>query len=787
LEEDPKEVVPGEGHVKSHGQLSRLWREVQWLKQEILNKPVTTNATPGTDVRVANPALAHTEGVTLSELLSALLRSWWLIAGIVFLLFLGGLGHAWLAQPVYRADALLQVEKKAAGLGALADRAGVFEQEGDVSAEMALLKSRRVLGGVVDNLKLDIVARPLYFPLIGAAVARRSASGKEIADPWFDLSEYAWGGENIEIETFDVPTSYRGEMFTLVAGKNDGYQLLDPNGVWLADGVVGEPKKTYLADDEPLTLLVSNLRARPDTHFELIRKPRLKLIDTLKNSVTVKEKGEQSRWSQIGLFRISLEGPDREEIRAIINEIADIYVRQNLERKSAEAEKTLNFLEEQLAPIKQQMERAEAARNNYRLQQGSVDLRTETEVVLKRIVSIETQLSELKGNRQELLQKIKPRHPRIVALDAQIANLNGQFKTLESKVKSLPNTQQEILRLSRDVEVNTQLYTFLLKRAQELKVVKAGPVSNVSIVDYAVTPYEPVRPKKPFIIAVYLLLGLVVGVATVFLRNVLWGGVEDPDVVEKQLGLPVFTVVPHSAKQEKLFKRGQHKNVKVALAAADPTEPAIESLRALRTLLRFALGEAKNNVILITGPGPGVGKSFISINLAAVLASANNRVLIIEGDLRTGHLSNHIGMNNEAGLADLIADDVSIEQVIYETRIDKLSIIPAGARPPNPSELLLHARFASALEVISPQFDYVIIDSPPILAVTDAAIIGQFAGATLLVVKAGMHPLQEIEQSAKRLRQAGVNLCGVVFNDMRGFSFGYGRYYGHAPPGSFKS
>ncbi|MFQ5930269.1 MAG: polysaccharide biosynthesis tyrosine autokinase, partial [Acidobacteriota bacterium] len=760
--------------MTSQDKLGRLRREVEWLKREISKKPASTNAAPVTDVQVANPTAVGTEAVALSELLGTLVGSRWLIAGIVFLLFLGGLGHAWLARPVYRADALLQVEKTAERLGALADRADVFEEEGDVGGEMELLKSRRVLGGVVDNLRLDIVARPLYFPLVGAAVARRSASGEAVTDPWFDLGEYAWGGENIEIETLDVPASYRGETFTLVAGQNGGYQLLDPNGERLADGVVGEPNETYLADGEPLTLLVSNLRARAGTHFELIRRPRLALIDTLKSSVIVKDKGEQE---QSGLLQISLEGPDRKEIRAIINEIADIYVQQNLERKSAEAEKSLNFLEEQLAPIKQQMESTEAALNNYRLKQGSVDLPRETEVVLQRIVSIETQLAELNGNRQELLQKIKPRHPRIVALDAQIANLNGQLKTLESKVKRLPDTAQEIMRLSRDVEVNTQLYTFLLNRVQELKVVKAGPVSNVSIVDYAVMPYKPVWPKKPFLITVYLLLGLVVGVAAVFLRNALWGGVEDPDVVEKQLGLPVYAVVPHSAKQEKLFKWGQHKNVKVVLAAADPTEPAVESLRGLRTSLRFALGEAKNNVILITGPGPNVGKSFISINLAAVLASANNRVLLIEGDLRTGHLNNHIGMNSGAGLADLIADDISIDQVIHETRMDKLSIIPAGTRPPNPSELLLHERFASALDVISPQFDYVIIDSPPILAVTDAAIIGHFVGATLLVVKAGMHSLGEIEQSAKRLRQAGVNLCGVVFNDMKAFSFGYGRYY----------
>jgi tyrosine-protein kinase Etk/Wzc len=339
----------------------------------------------------------------------------------------------------------------------------------------------------------------------------------------------------------------------------------------------------------------------------------------------------------------------------------------------------------------------------------------------------------------------------------------------------LPTTQQELLSLIRDVEVNTQLYTSLLSTAQELRVVKAGTVGNVRIIDYAVTPTSPVKPSRSRIVLLSLLLGGFVGVATAFARKALQAGVDDPDLIERHVNIPVYATISHSRRQDRLIKNLEAEKIKRAILATDaPEDPAIESLRNLRTALHFGMLDVKNNCIMIAGPSPSVGKSFVSVNLAAVLASNDKKVLLIDGDLRRGHLHEYLGIEREHGLTEFISGEIPIGQVLHPTTVSGLTLIPTGTLPPNPAELLLHKRFTNCLSVLTPRYDHIIIDSPPILAVTDAAIIGQMVGGTLMVLKAGEHPMREIELSVKRLKQAEVNLRGILFNDIKASSSRYG-------------
>ena len=412
-----------------------------------------------------------------------------------------------------------------------------------------------------------------------------------------------------------------------------------------------------------------------------------------------------------------------------------------------------------------------------RLQQGSLDLPKEVEQILQRIVDIDGQLLQLKQKREELIQKFTPAHPTMVALDAQSARLNKEMDELNRQVKKLPNTEQQMVGLMRDAQVNTNLYTALLNRAQELQVVKAGTLGNVRIIDYAIPSITPISPKKTQVLTLALVLGLFLGVVAAFLRKSLRKGVEDPEQLEKQLGLPVYATIPHSKPQERLGRQVNARgNQNAVLAAHNPEDAAIESLRSLRTTLHFIQMDAKNNIMMINGPGPGVGKSFISINLGAVHASVGRRILLIDADLRKGMLHRYVGVDREPGLVELIGATATLEEVIRPTAIKGLDLITTGKLPPNPSELLLHERFANHLEKLSQDYNQIIIDCEPILAVTDAAIVGRLAGTTLLVLKAGIHPMREIEQSIKRLKQAGVNLRGLLFNDV---PFASKRYYSY--------
>ena len=334
----------------------------------------------------------------------------------------------------------------------------------------------------------------------------------------------------------------------------------------------------------------------------------------------------------------------------------------------------------------------------------------------------------------------------------------------------------------RSVKVNTELYTFLLNKSQELKVVEAGTVGNVRILDFAMLPYEPIKPKKALIILLGAVLGLFFAVVLVFVRKAMNQGVEDPNAVEKSTGLSVFASIPHSDLQERLHKKmrqSKGQSGDVLLTSVDHTDLAIESLRSLRTNLHFALLESDNNIVMLTGPAPGLGKSFVSANFGAILAAAGQKVLLIDGDMRKGHLHKYFSIQRNPGLSGAISGNVSLEDAVHETKVENLSVMPTGVLPPNPADLLMHERFGALLDDLSTRFDLILIDTPPVLAATDAVLIGRRAGVSFMLLRSGKHPMREIEQAIKHVDQAGISLSGCIFNDIMPKSSSYGGYQYH--------
>jgi tyrosine-protein kinase Etk/Wzc len=491
---------------------------------------------------------------------------------------------------------------------------------------------------------------------------------------------------------------------------------------------------------------------------------------------TVKERAKQS-----GIIEVTLKNSDSALLPVIVNEIVNGYVRQNVEHHSAEAEKTLKFLDTQLPALKMQMDNADAAFKAYRQSQGSADLALETQGVLASIVDLDKQTIMLQQQRDELRQQFTTEHPRIQSMDSQIARLKDKRAQLEGSVARLPATQQTALRLQRDLEVATKLYTDLLNSAQTLRISKAGTVGEARIIDAAQVESKPVSPKGGLIIVVSLILGLLLSVAIIWVIRSLRVMVEDPDKIENQIGLPVYATIPHSKTEVTLahdIKSGKSKGK--LLAIDHPEDDAVESLRSLRTTIHFALLDVDKGSLLITGPSPGIGKSFISKNLGVVLAQSGKRVAIVDADLRKGHIHREFGMQREIGVSEYVSGTSTLSEIIKPTPIQGLSIVTTGARPPNPSELLMHTHFSELLDQLGALFDILIVDAPPILAVSDAAIIGRLTGATIMVARAGKHPIREIEQAVKRLNQAGVQVKGFVFNDMdavrQRYRYGYHGY-----------
>ncbi|KAE9648758.1 polysaccharide biosynthesis tyrosine autokinase [Pseudomonas sp. PB103] len=723
------------------------------------------------------------DSIDLLGIFGSLIDQKWLIGALTGAFMVTGVAYAVLATPVYLANALVQVEPKKNDMLGFSDLNSMLGGQSPSVTEIGIIKSRAVIGKTVDDLRLDIDVTPNTFPVIGGFLARRyrGETDTSVAAPRFGLSSYAWGGERLEFARLNLPKELLGKKLTLVAGEQHRFQLFDDNDNLLADGVAGEAFAQDGVEGQ-----ISQLLANPGTRFEVVRNPRIVTIQGYQDALDISEQGKES-----GIIKLALASSDAAEAVKILNKIASLYVDQNVRRTSAEAAQSLAFLQSQLPQVKRDLAKASDALNAYQTHGKTVNISLETQSVLGQSVALETRISELKMQQAEMDRKFTKQHPAYRALMSQLGELVQQQKSLEGKVGDLPATQQELLNLTRDVEVASQIYTQLLNKSQELDIIRAGAVGNVRLIDTAdVDLTSPVKPKKALIVLIATFFGAFVGVALVLLRKSLSRGLEGPEAIE-QLGLPVYASIPYSAlQQEEDNKKGRARDgvdkPAYLLALRNPTDLSIESIRSLRTCLHFAGLDSTNNRIMISGPSPQVGKTFVSSNLAAVMALSGQRVVLIDADMRKGHLHKTLNTAITNGLSDLLVKRCSIDQAINKVEVDNLHFISRGQVPPNPSELLMHANFRDLLAELSERYDLVIIDTPPLLAVTDAAIVGREAGISLIVTRFGVNPAKEIELTIRRFAQNGIELKGAVFNgvEKRAASYygngGYGYSYEYA-------
>src|SRR5690554_634393 len=712
---------------------------------------------------------SNSDEIDLLALLGALIDNKGIIIACTFLFAVVGVAYALLSTPIYRANAMIQIEEKSSGVGSLLGDSELFPTTSAAVTEIELLKSRQVIGQAVDNLKLTIVAQPKLFPVIGAFMHRRyqPEPEKPVADAFMGFSSYAWGGEKLDIFQLEVPSSYLGEPLVLRAEESGGFTLLNEDGVTLMTGRVGEP-----IDSHGFKVQVQELVARPGTEFNVVKRGRLSTILGLQRSIGASEKGKDS-----GIVTVTLEHPKPPFAIAVLDEVSRLYVRQNVERRSAEAQQSLEFLTDQLPKVRRDLEQAENALNAYQASAGSVDITIETQSVLNQVVELEAAISELTLKREELQRRFTRDHPSYQALMSQLGQLESRRNRLLDEVGGVPETQQELLRFFFNDPATTEIYTQMLNKSQELDVMRAGTVGNVRIIDEAaVDTSAPVKPKKPLIVVLATLLGAMLGVAIALLRHALNRGVENPALIE-QIGLPVYASIPFSKDKEVLERRGKTQGSHL-LAATNPADLSIEALRSLRTSLHFAMMEAKNNILMISGPSPTVGKSFVSANLAAIIAQAGQKVVLVDGDMRKGYLHKLVDRPAEPGLSGLLVHTHTLADVVHKTEVERLHFIGRGQVPPNPSELLMHGNFQALLDQLSKMYDLVIVDTPPILAVTDAALVGRLAGTSRIVTRFGLNPIKEIELTLQRFRHNGIEIKGAIFNavEKKAAAYGYGNY-----------
>ena len=711
------------------------------------------------------PETTDEDEYDLVQLLSDILAGkYWIAAAVAVALVLGAVSVL-KTRPIYRAQAVLQLESRSGSLAlpaGMSDMLGGGSGDNGAEAEMEIMKSRMVMAQAVRALDQQAYAYPRPLPFLGLIPAQL-----QLPDPGFDLLRpYQWGDEAIELGEISVPQDWLGEAMLLTITGPISYRIDLPDGA----SAPGALRARLALPDQGFSLVVDELKGPIGREFYVGRKTMPSAVNDLLRNFSVEEFPRRS-----SILRMKFSGPDPKRAEAALDAIAQSYVGQNIARSAAEVQSSLTFIEEQLPIAKQKVSQAQDALNAYRQEQQSVDVDFETRTLLVQATEIEAQLSALALQEEDLKKRYTINHPTYQALLQNRLSMEAQLDDVRKSTLSLPETQKEIFNLSRDLQVSQDVYVQLLGREQELRVVRASSVGSARIIDTAFSNGYRTAPLTKRIMTLYLIAGFGVGVGIVLLRRLRRHGIRDAQEIEK-VGLPVFATVSHTPGAVNLHKR---KGWLPIMAITEPDDMVVEALRSLRTSLHFGMLDAKTNTILLTSAAPGAGKSFTAVNLAAVAAQAGQKVCIVDADLRKGYLRRYFHVEKGTpGLADFLAKKKTLDEVLIQGPIEGLSLISSGRYPPNPSELLMRAEFENLLLTLNEQFDLIIVDSPPVLAVTDPVVIGRFTGTTIIIARHMETMLGEVEAVRRMFEIAGVKITGAILNGYKASEGGtYGSQY----------
>ncbi|MDV5227879.1 polysaccharide biosynthesis tyrosine autokinase [Providencia rettgeri] len=668
------------------------------------------------------------------------LKSSYLKIGFFTLFFiLLAAAYSFLATPIYQANATLQYDKasQVSLVDQMSEMMPLSNSNGQVDSEIEVIKSRMVLGKTVTNLNLDTQIAPAGF---------------------FDK---LWGDKtDAVVALYLVPEDFIGKPATLTYLGDNKYSLNIEGQV--LEGTVG-----ILLKQDDISLLISSLVAEVGQEFTLVKNARYSTIENLRNTLTIAEVGKGT-----GIINMAIKGADKTENVQILNSIIQNYVDQNTERKKEVTNNTLLFLDEYLPKIKTKLDNYENQLNTFRKKNESIDLSLEAKSALDSALQVEEKLNELTFKEVEIQQLYTRNHPAYQSLLDKRQQLLREKEKISKAIQKLPNTQQQIVRLTRDVESEQAIYNQLVAKQQELSVLNSGITADVRIIDSAESQPNAVAPKKALILVLAAILGFIVGCAYVIAReffNNKIKGTEDIDA----LGINVYATIPFSSYEKKLIAEGN----KHPLALENPADTAVEAIRSLRTSVYFSVMNQGNNLVMVTSASPGVGKSFVTSNMAVVLANAGKKVLLIDTDLRKGRIHKAFGLSNKLGLSDYLSQSDTSQPNIHSNVIENLDVICRGKNVTHSSELLMSERFKRLLDTVKGQYDIVVIDTAPILAITDSAIIGKYVGTSLLIAYYGVNTVKDIELSLKRFKQNDIEITGVILNGIDAKSDDYNYVY----------
>ena len=731
----------------------------------------------------------------LLGLLLVLLRGWKIIALFAILGLIIGVLYVRYENPSFKSDALIQIDETSQNLSGLGTNIAELlpPDDSSVQAQIKLIRSRMVLEPVVDLLHLGI---RLNDPAVNKIDRiRNNQTNVQINSADGVILETSDG--RVQVSEFNVTEDYLDKPFTLLR-TNTGFVLSSGS-----EKFKGQLNKAHRFTGKNGLIEITVNELPTGEHSIDITKQSLQITtDSINSALSVVEEGTKT-----GMIELSLSGLNQKQVSLILEHIVLSYSAQDQTRSSEQTIKTIEFMKKQIPALKQKLKESEAIFNKFRENSGTIDVAQEASILLSENAGLDTQISELKLKRADITTYYTNEHPLVIQINEQLSVLNARKQQIDNTISALPEVQREFLTLSEDVNIDREIYLTILKNYEQLKIVKAGEVSDARIIDLPINTNRTITPKKQLIMMLSTLAGALLGALLVFIMHLLRNVVKDPERIESKTGVPVIATIPRSAVLSRLST-----NKKAAprmLAHVDNSSLSYEAIKSLRTKLILSmpavtLGSQKAKVLLLTGESPGVGKSLISANLAEVFAQLNKKVLLIDADMRMGELHKVFGMSQYDGLADYLllddnslqlnqlsksadaqimndVSDFSIGNFIHSSGIDYIDFMPRGNHPSDPESLLISEKFDTLLTELKSQYDYIIIDSPPLLAASDAMVLAQHADKVLMVTRYDDSIEKQLIYAVKQMHESDIQVDGIILNDVKqGLMSKYSYHYRYA-------
>lgn len=735
--------------------------------------------------------LPQEKEVHLSDYLNILLRRWKIAAIVFALVFLGTALYTFIATPIYEAAATLQVRKQAQG-GMLKELG--MDSESTLTTEIEVLKSRSLAEKVIRRMNLD----------------------------WQIVSISP--GLDVQIDEFSMNGNLPGLKIDMTGPTS--YVISDLTGRKLGFGESGQP---FAVNGVHLLLTLHSAQLGQSMTVE--RQPIENLVGRIQSNIRVVEMGKGSN-----MLRVFSQNADPEMARNVVNMLTEAYLETNVAGMTREAGKTVDFIGEQLTGLKDNLDKSEQSLQEYKVQTGLVTLGPEGGSLVSKVVDLEQQKTELSLKRQRveyaigalqealrsgtsftppviegaaqlgelaarlaeheaakksLLVNFTPAHPSVIEKEAEIRRVQESIlsayqsarqelalgerdvaRTIagyDQQLKEIPETELELAKRTRVHKVNAELYTFLLQKQQEAKIAQASTISSADVIDPALTPTEPVKPNKKKNLALGLIVGMMLGIGVVFLLDYMDQTIKTSDDVRDKLGLSILGIIPRIPfADEDVTLPGKR-----LVTSLSTRSPVVEAFRALRTNINFLTAREVHKVILITSSLPDEGKSTVSGNLAVILSQTGAKVLLIGCDLRRPSLYSMFNQKFEPGLTNLLIE--RNQSSVRKLTNPKLDFLPAGRIPPNPAEILGSERMKNLITAARERYDYVVIDAPPVLPVTDAQVLAPLCDLVLVVMEPCRVPERAAQQMVETLHTVNASISGVILNDKTGRGF---KYYG---------